>query len=83
MSSNCFIFSLAKENEASFHSTPYSSHEHTYIANPNHYPSWHSGAQATPSQPGSSIPEWSLGASYHNTMGLDQSSFGTPKYTKL
>ena len=37
MSSNCFIFSLAKENEASFHSTPYSSHEHTYIANPNHY----------------------------------------------
>ena len=78
-----FQLFLSQRNEASFQSTLYSSHEHTYIANPSHYPSWHGGAQATPSHPGSSMPGWSLGASYHNSMGLDQSSFGTPKDTKL
>ena len=34
-----FQLFLGQRNEASFHSTPYSSHEHTYIANPSHYPS--------------------------------------------
>ena len=72
-----------QRNEASFHGTPYASHEHTYIVNPSHYPGWHSGAQVTPSHPGSNMPEWSLGASYHNSMGLDQSSLGTPKCSKL
>lgn len=78
-----FQLFLGQRNEASFHSTPYSSHEHTYFANPSHYPSWHSGAHSIPSHPRSSMPQWSLGTSYHNSMGLDQSSFGTPKYTKL
>ena len=79
-----FQLFLGQRNEGSFHSTPYSSHEHTHSANPSHYPSWQfSGAQANPSHPGSSMPEWSLGAPYHNSFGLDQSSYGTPNYTKL
>ena len=78
-----FQLFLTQRSEANFHSIPYSSNEHRYNANLSPYPSWHSGAQAIPSHPGSSMPEWSLGAPYQDAMGLDQSSVATPKYTRL
>lgn len=78
-----FQLLLNQRSEASFHSIPYSSNEHRYNANLSPYPSWHSAAQAIPSHPGSSMPEWSLGAPYQDAMGLDQSSVATPKYTRL
>lgn len=78
-----FQLLLNQRSEASFHSIPYSSNEHRYNANFSPYPSWHSGAQAIPSHPGSSMPEWSPGAPYQDAMGLDQSCVATPKYTRL
>lgn len=56
-----FQLFLTQRSEANFHSIPYSSNEHRYNANLSPYPRWHSGAQAMPSHPESSIPEWSLG----------------------
>lgn len=56
-----FQLFLTQRSEASVHSIPYSSNEHRYNTNLSPYPRWHSGAQAMPSHPGSSILEWSLG----------------------
>ena len=76
-----FQLLLSHRYQASFNGTPYSRNEHAYSSNDSPYPSWHSGAQAASIQSSRSMPEWSLGASYPNLIGLHQSPFGPSQIT--